>query len=297
MATITAERSERDVSAITDGDEEQPRIKIRPARPWGSLLNLAEVWEFRDLLLALATRDVKLRYRQTALGAAWVVVQPLIGAGIFSVVFGRVAKLPSDGVPYFLFSYAGLLAWTAFSSTLSKASGSMVGNANLISKIYFPRVILPLSTVFSTLIDFGVALVMMAVLMAVYHVTPHVGLLLMPVLLLLVLLLASGVGLIAAALAVSYRDIQYVLPVLTQFLLYGSPVAYGVSAVPAAVRPLYDLNPLAALLEAFRWSLLGTGGGPGLAARVGVAAAVSVAVFLGGVVVFRRMERRFADVI
>ncbi len=269
-------------------------VRIRPRKGWVAL-DLKEVWQYRDLLFTLAGRDVKLRYRQTVLGAAWVVLQPLLTAGIFSVVFGRVAKLPSDGLPYFLFSYAGLLAWNAFSGTLGKASTVLLGNANLVSKIYFPRLILPLSTVFSTLLDFGVALVMMAVLMVIFGVVPHIGILLLPVWLLLILMTAIGLGLFTSALAVSYRDVQYILPVLIQFGLYATPVAYAVSAVPQDLRPWYFLNPLSGLLEAFRWSLLGVGSLP--IGYVLYSAAMAIGLFFIGLFAFRRMERRFADVI
>ena len=219
------------MSDLTAEIDEKPYLSIRPRSGWQAL-DVKEIWEFRDLLTTLGLRDIKLRYRQTALGAAWVILQPLMAAGIFSVVFGRIAKLPSDGVPYFVFSYAGLLGWNAFSSTLTKASGCLVANSGLISKIFFPRLILPLSTVFSSLIDFGVALVMMAVLLIAYGIAPGIGLLLLPVWLSLILLLAMGIGLYTAALTVSYRDVQYILPVITQFLLYGSPIAYALSAVP-----------------------------------------------------------------
>jgi len=272
----------------------KPYLTIKPTSGWQAI-NLRELWQFRDLLVTLAQRDVKLRYRQTALGALWVLLQPLMAAGIFSFVFGKVAKLPSDGLPYFVFSYAGLLGWNAFSSTLTKASGCLLQNANLVSKVYFPRLVLPLSVVFSTLIDFAVALGLMAVLMAVYHVVPTAALLLLPVWLALIVLLAVGVGLYAAALTVTYRDVQYVLPVVTQFLLYASPVAYAVSAVPAHLRLVYFVNPLSGLLEAFRWSLLGTGH---LDARiVAYSVAVTMLVFVGGALSFKKMERKFADVI
>ena len=272
----------------------RPFLTIQPTSGWQAI-NLRELWQFRDLLVTLAQRDVKLRYRQTALGALWVVLQPLMAAGIFSFVFGKVAKLPSDGLPYFLFSYAGLLGWNAFSATLGKSSGSLLGNAGLVSKVYFPRLVLPLSVVFSTLIDFAVALSLMAVLMVVYHVAPTAGLLLLPVWLALIILLAVGVGMYASALTVTYRDVQYVLPVLTQFLLYASPIAYAVSAVPPHLRFVYFLNPLSGLLEAFRWSLLGTGHLN--IAQVGYSAGVTVLVFLGGAFSFKKMERKFADVI
>ena len=275
-------------------EAEKPYLLITPSKGWAAL-NLRELWQFRDLLTTLAGRDVKLRYRQTALGAIWVILQPLMAAGIFSVVFGKVAKLPSDGLPYFLFAYAGLLGWNIFSSTLGKVSGCLVGNAHLVSKVFFPRLVLPLSTVFSTLVDFGVALAMLFVLMAVYHVVPTLGLLLLPVWLLLTLLLAMGLGLCASALMVTYRDVGYVLPVVTQFLLYGSPVAYALSAVPKEWKAVYLLNPLSVLLEGFRWSLLGRGALD--VNSVVYAAVVSVLVFTGGVFAFKRMERKFADII
>jgi lipopolysaccharide transport system permease protein len=260
-----------------------------------SALHLLEMWEYRNLLFTLAGRDVKLRYKQTALGVIWVILQPLLAAGIFTFVFGKVAKLPSDGLPYFLFSYAGLLGWNAFSHTLTKASACVVDNAHLVSKVFFPRLILPFSTVFSTLIDFAVASVLMGVLMVVYGVAPTWGILLVPVWLLMMILLAVGMGLFTSALMVAYRDLKYVIPVLTQFLLYASPVAYSVSAVPASLRPWFYLNPVSGLLEAFRWSLLGRGQLDWGA--VGYSAACVVAAFLFGAYSFKKMERKFADVI
>lgn len=272
----------------------EPLIKIRSTAGWRAL-DLRQVWLFRDLLTTLAERDVKLRYRQTALGAIWVVLQPLMAAGIFSFVFGRVANLPSDGTPYFLFSFAGLLAWNAFNSTLNKISTCLVSNSQLISKVYFPRLVLPLSTIFSTLIDFGVAAGLMVVLMFLYGVAPTAAILLLPVWLALILMLAIGCGLIASALMVTYRDVQHVLPVLIQFLLYGSPVAYASSAVPAHLQPYFFLNPLSSLLDAFRWSILGKGDLPLNA--LGYSVAVTVLIFFGGAFAFRKMERRFADLI
>ena len=273
----------------------KPYLTIQPTAGWQAI-NLRELWQFRDLLTTLAQRDVKLRYRQTALGAVWVVLQPLIAAGIFSFVFGKVAKLPSaPGVPYLVFAYAGLLAWNAFSSTLSKASGCLLSNSTLVSKVYFPRLALPLSTVFSTLIDFGVALVMMAVLMIINHVVPTVAILLLPVWLLLVLLLALGVGLYLAALMVSYRDVQFVLPVMMNFLMYASPVAYSAALIPAKYTLIFQANPLTGLLEAFRWSLLGTAA-PAWSA-VAYSALVAAIIFVLGAFSFKKMERKFADVI
>lgn len=261
----------------------------------GLATDARELWRFRDLLVSLAIRDVKLRYRQTALGAIWVILQPLLAAGIFTFVFGKLAKFPSHGVPYFVFSYAGLLGWTAFSSTLAKASSSLVANNQLISKVYFPRMILPLSTVFSTLVDFAVALAMMAVMLVATHTFPAAAALTLPLWLALMLALAIGLGLICSALTVYYRDVQYVLPVLTQFLMYASPVGYAVSIVPARVRWLYNLNPLAGLLEGFRWSLLPRYAPPGFSAAY--AAAASLCALVLGAAIFRQMQRRMADVI
>lgn len=271
-------------------------LLIRPTSGWAAL-NLGEVWQFRELLFSLAGRDVKLRYKQTALGVAWVVLQPLLAAGIFSFVFGRVAKLDSGGVPYFLFSYCGLLAWNLFSNTLTKSSACLIGNAQLISKIYFPRVILPFSTVPSALIDFAVALVMQAAMMPAYRIVPGAGVLLLPLWILLILMLSVGLGLIAAALSVRYRDIQYILPVVVQLLLYGSPVAYAVSAVPARYRAVYMLNPLSSLLEAFRWSVLGPKGGTPDPRYLAYSAAACLLVFVVGMFAFKKMERTFADII
>ncbi len=277
----------------------KPYLTIQPTAGWQAI-NLRELWRFRDLLTTLAQRDVKLRYRQTALGVVWVVLQPLIAAGIFSFVFGKVANLPPPhGIPYLVFSYSGLLAWNVFSNTLTKTSSCLLSNSNLVSKVYFPRLALPLSTMFSTLIDFGVALGMMIVLMVINHVVPTVAVLLLPVWLLLILLLAMGIGMYTSALMVSYRDVQFVLPVVTQFLLYGSPVAYMLSfaltKIPPGLRSFYLLNPLTGLLEAFRWSLIGHQSL--LVGPVVYAAVVSILVFISGAFSFKKMERKFADVI
>lgn len=259
------------------------------------LRDLAEIWQFRGLLRQFTRRDVTLRYRQTALGVIWVVLQPLIAAGIFAIVFGRVAGLSSNGVPYVVFSYAGLLGWTMFSGYVTKASGSLVGNAALVSKVYFPRILLPLSAIGSTLLDFAVSLGLLSVLLAVTSTSPGWGLALLPVWVVLTLVLGTGIGLLAGSLAVRFRDVNYVLPVLVQFLLYASPVAYALSAVPHSLRPYFIANPLTGLLEAYRWSLLGTGSAPG--AYVLYSAGFAVAALVIGWTAFARMERSFADVI
>jgi lipopolysaccharide transport system permease protein len=279
---------------LDDSTDQIPLMKIRATSKWAAI-NVKELWQFRDLLFTLSNRDLKLRYKQTALGVIWVVLQPLLAAGIFSFVFGKVAKMPSDGMPYFLFSYAGLLGWNLFNNTLTKSSGCLIGNSHLISKVFFPRLVLPLSTVPSTLVDFAVAAGMMAVLMVIYHVAPTPGLLLLPVWMALLTLLSLGIGLITAALAVSYRDVTYILPVFTQLLMYASPIAYAASAVPERLRTYYQLNPLAPILEAFRWSLLHRGDMQ--PTPLAYATLTSVAVFVIGLYSFKRMERKFADVI
>jgi lipopolysaccharide transport system permease protein len=290
--TLDSKNDGNDRTEITNTSPYQTILK--PSSGWAAL-NLLEVWKYRDLLLVLAMRDVKLRYRQTALGVIWVVLQPLLAAGIFSFVFGKVAKMPSDGVPYFIFSYAGQLGWNLFSGTLSKSSAVLVGNSQLVSKIYFPRLVLPLSTIFSCLIDFGVALAMMVVLMICYHIVPHIGLLLFPLWLLLFVMMGVGIGLITSALSVEYRDINYVVPIFVQFLMYASPVAYSVSAVPIKWHAIYMMNPLSGLLEAFRWSFLGVGHLDW--AILSISIVFSIVIFVVGAFSFRKMERRFADVI
>lgn len=272
-----------------------PIVRIRPPRRWEAL-DLSGLWRFRDLLLALAVRDIKLRYRQTVLGVLWVILQPLLGAGIFAFVFGRVAGLDSGGQPYVLFAYAGLLAWNLFNGVVLKASGSLVANAPLVSKVFFPRLVLPFSGAISTLVDFGIALVMGVALFVVSGQPPTALLLLAPFWLCFLLLLAMGIGLLCAALAVAYRDVIHVLPVALQFLLYGSPVGYTIAVIPPGLpRLLFKLNPLAALIEGFRVSFLGHGE---IDLRSSVYACVmAVVIFVAGLVLFRRMERQFADVI
>jgi lipopolysaccharide transport system permease protein len=288
-----------------DGGEEQPHQVIVPTSGW-SALNLGQVWLYRDLLFTLAQRDVKLRYRQTALGAVWVVLQPLLAAGVFSLVFGALAGFSEAGVPAIVFSFAGLLGWNIFSSTLNKVSGVLIQNSQLISKVYFPRLVLPLSTVYSTVIDFCVSAVMMVLLMLVFHIWPGWGILLLPVWICLILMMSVGIGLFAAALTVSYRDVQYVIPVMMNLLLYASPVAYSLSTVMERLdknlpqyadiaRIFFMANPLSGLLEAFRISLLGNAPMPwGLILYSSI---VSILVFLGGAFSFKKMERKFADVI
>ncbi len=266
-------------------------IVITPPRRF-SLPKVKQLWEAREVLYRFGARDVTLRYRQTLLGVVWVILQPLLTALIFAVVFGKVAKLSSGGVPYVVFAFAGLLAWNLFNGIISRAATSLVSNRDLVSKVFFPRMLVPLSTSVSTITDFCVSVVFMAVLLIVYGIGPGAAIVLFPVWTVLVILLASGCGLVAAALQVRYRDIAYVVPFALQFLLYASPVGY---AVPKHYQVFYDVNPLTWILNEFRWSFLHQPAPPSW--QIVLSVVVSVVVFLGGVLIFEQLERSFADVI
>ncbi|MEA2972485.1 MAG: lipopolysaccharide transport system permease protein [Actinomycetota bacterium] len=256
---------------------------------------LRDLFHYGDLIRVMALRDLKLRYRQTALGAIWVVVQPVLSAAILGFVFGRVAKLSTDGVPIFLFAYAGMVSWNAFNQTVTRTTSSLLANAALVSKIFFPRLILPLASTAGVVIDFVISLVVLLGILVAAGRAPGVAVLLLPVWLALLLLCSLGLGTLAASLSVRYRDLAQITPVLLQLLLYASPVAYAVSAVPDRYLTLYYLNPLVALLEGFRWSLLGTN--PPEASRLIPSVLVSVALFVAGMVTLEKKERGFADVI
>ena len=259
-------------------------------------LDLGELWRYRDLWLTLALRDVKLRYRQTALGVAWVVLLPLLASGIFTLVFGMIAGLPSDGSPYFLFVFAGYLGWSAFQNTLQRCGISLIGNTALVTKVYFPRIILPAASVLASLLDFAIGAVMLElVLLARGELPSLASLAMIPLFMLQLQLVALGAGFISAALSVKFRDVQYVVPFLIQLLLYASPVAYGITAVPPSIRQLYLLNPIAPLLDGLRSALLGRGEVHWLA--VGGSALVSVALLAAGTLFFLYQDRRYADVI
>lgn len=269
-------------------------LRIQPSSGW-STIDLRELWEYRDLLMILAMRDVKLRYRQTALGVIWVVLQPLVTALIFTVVFGRLASLPSDGLPYLLFAFAGMLPWSLFSQSIQRAGNSLISDARLISKVYFPRMIVPIASTFAVLVDFAVAAVVMLLLMVYYRTPVGWPLLLLPVLVAATLLVAVGVSLWLSALSVQYRDFVYVLPFLTQAWMYVSPVAYSTSLIPDRWRVVYALNPMVGIIEGFRWSLLGHG--TFSPEYLAAALAMAVVFFISGAFVFHRVERAFADVI
>lgn len=254
-----------------------------------------ELWDAREVALRFGQRDIVLRYRQTAIGVIWVLLQPLAAAGIFTIIFGTVAQLPTGGIPYFLFSFISMLAWTLFSSVVNRSAPSLVANQALVSKVFFPRMLVPLSTIFSALLDFAVAFVLGVVLLVVYGVNPGWGIALVPVWILLLVLFGMGLGLAASAWMVRYRDVQYVLPWVMQVALFATPVAYSLDAVPSDLAWLFNLNPLSWLMECFRFSMLGTAAPP--AWQILGSVVVSIVVFLLGAIVFQRSERSFADLI
>lgn len=277
-----------------------PITVIKPSKGWIDL-ELGKLWAFRELLYFFTWRDVMVRYKQTLLGAAWAILQPLLTMLVFTLFFGRLAKMPSDGVPYPLFAYAALLPWQLFSYSLNQASNSLVASQNLIKKVYFPRLAIPISAVLAGLVDFILAAVVMAGMIAYYDVRGlysfelSANLIFLPLFALLALASALTVGLWLSALNVQYRDIRYTLPFLTQFWLFATPIAYPSSLVPEKWRALYGLNPMAGVVEGFRWALFGE---IDMAFDLVMVSTAIVALFLwGGLVYFRRMERTFADIV
>jgi len=271
-----------------------PVTIIEPSRGWISL-KLKELIEYRDLLFFLAWRDVSVRYKQTVLGAAWAIIQPFFSMVVFSIFFGRLAKIPSDGLPYPIFSYAAMLPWQYFATATTRSSSSLVGSSNLLTKVYFPRLVIPLASVLPAMIDFAIAFVVLLGMMAYYGIAPTWNVLCLPLFLLLALTTALGVGLWLSAMNVQYRDIRYAVPFLVQFWMFASPVTYPSSLVPEHWRALYGINPMASVIEGFRWALLNTETGPGPMTAVSVAAAL--ALLVSGAYYFRRMEKSFADVV
>ena len=267
---------------------------LQPSRGFLKL-KLRDVWEYRELLYFLVWRDVKVRYKQTALGAAWAILQPVMTMIVFSVFFGRLAKMPSDGVPYPVFAFAALLPWQLFASALSESSNSLVSNQNLITKVYFPRLVIPIAGVLSGLVDFAIAFVILLGLMKYYGIVPTAAIAFLPLFVLFAVVTALAVGLWLSALNVKYRDVRYTIPFLTQLWLFATPVAYPSSLVPEKWRALFGLNPMAGVVEAFRWALLGKAQSPGPLLAVSVAAVVILLV--GGLVYFRRTESTFADIV
>ncbi len=267
---------------------------IKPSKGWVSL-GLRDIWEYRELLYFLTWRDIKVRYKQTALGALWAIIQPLFTMVVFSLFFGRLAKIPSDGIPYPLFSFAALVPWTFFSNSLSQSSSSLVGSSNLITKVYFPRLIIPISSVLSGFLDFAIAFAVLMGMVIYYGTLPSIAILLLPFLLLLGLTTALGVGLWLSALNVKFRDVRYIIPFLTQFWLFATPIAYPSSLLSEPWKTIYGINPMAGVVEGFRWAILGTDTAPG--PMIFVSALVSLALLISGVFYFKRVEKFFADII
>lgn len=282
----------RDASEIPVA--ETPFIRLEASKGWVSL-KLRELWEYRELLYFLTWRDIKIRYKQTALGAAWAVIQPVFTMIIFSIFFGKLAKIPSDGVPYPIFSFTALVPWTLFVYGLTQSSNSLVGSANLIRKVYFPRLVIPISSLFSGVADFLIAFAILLAMMLRYGIMPTINVIWVPFFVLLTMVTSLGVGLWLSALNVEYRDVKYVVPFLTQFWMFATPIAYPSSLLPQPWRTFYGLNPIAGVVEGFRWGLLGTKTHPG--SILIVSSITALVLLISGALYFRRMERTFADVV
>lgn len=267
---------------------------IRPSKGWIQL-NLRELWEYRELLFFLVWRDVKVRYKQTAFGAIWAILQPFLTMVVFSIFFGRLAGVPSDGIPYPVFAFTALLPWQLFAHSLMESSNSLVTNERLITKVYFPRLAIPIAAVLGGLLDFGIAFGVLVLMMLFFGLVPNFAILTLPFFILLAIATALAVGLWLSALNVQYRDVRYVIPFLTQFWLFATPIAYPSSLIPEPWRAVYGLNPMAGVVEGFRWALLGKTSDT---LSLQIVSIIIVGVLLvGGLIYFRRMEKTFADVI
>jgi lipopolysaccharide transport system permease protein len=271
-----------------------PTLRIAPSKGWVSL-KLHELWEYRELLYFLIWRDIKVRYKQTALGATWAIIQPFFTMVVFSLFFGRLAKVPSDGIPYPIFSFAALVPWTFFANGLTQSSNSLVGSANLITKVYFPRLTIPIAAVLSGIVDFLLAFIVLVGMMLYYGMMPTLNVLWLPLFLLLALVASLGVGLWLSALNVEYRDVRYVVPFITQFWLFVTPIAYPSSLLHEPWRSVYGLNPMVGVVEGFRWALLGTKTAPG--PIIAVSSLAALVILVTGAFYFRRMEKTFADIV
>jgi lipopolysaccharide transport system permease protein len=271
-----------------------PVIRIEPSRGWISL-RLDELWEYRELLYFLAWRDIKIRYKQTALGAAWAIIQPFFTMIIFSIFFGHLAGIPSDGVPYPIFSFAALVPWTFFANSLNQSSNSLVSSANLIQKVYFPRLAVPIASVFSGMVDFVLAFIVLLGMMLYYGMLPTINVVWLPAFCLLAFVTSLGVGLWLSAMNVRFRDIRYTVPFLIQFWMFATPIAYPSSLLSEPWRTLYGLNPMVGVIEGFRWGLLGTNTAPG--SIIIISSLMAIAILVGGAFYFRRAEKSFADIV
>jgi lipopolysaccharide transport system permease protein len=271
-----------------------PTLRIQPSKGWVPL-KLRDLWEYRELLYFLVWRDIKVRYKQTALGASWAIIQPFLTMVVFSIFFGHLAKIPSDGIPYPIFSFAALVPWTFFANGLSQSSNSLVGSGTLISKVYFPRLIIPLASIFSGIVDFAIAFAVMLVMMLYYGLVPTLNVIWLPLFLLLALVSSLGVGLWLSALNVEYRDVRYIVPFVTQFWMLATPIGYPSSLLHEPWRTIYGLNPMVGVVEGFRWALLKTNTAPG--PLIAVSSTAALVILISGAFYFRRMEKTFADIV
>jgi lipopolysaccharide transport system permease protein len=269
-------------------------LRIEPSRGWVSL-HLRELYDYRELLYFLVWRDVKVRYKQTALGAAWAIIQPFFAMIVFSLFFGRLAKMPSDGLPYPIFSYAALVPWTFFANGLTQSSNSLVSSSNLIKKVYFPRLAIPIATVVSEIVDFALAFVVLIAMMVFYGIMPTANALWLPLFLVLALCTSLGVGLWLSALNVQFRDVRYVVPFITQIWLFATPIAYPSRLLSNPWRTIYGLNPMVGVVEGFRWAMVGTNTKPG--PIIAASSLAALFILVSGAFYFRRMEKTFADVV
>ncbi len=280
--------------SISQPKNEEEFLEIQPSHGWRSI-NLGEVWRYRELLYFLTWRNIKVRYKQTVLGAAWAIIQPFFTMVIFSLFFGRLAKIPSDGIPYPIFSYAALVPWTFFANGLMQSSNTLVSSANLVRKVYFPRMVLPVSAIISGAVDFILAFFVLLGMMLFYGIMPTANVIWLPFLLLLALTTCLGAGMWLTAMNVQFRDVRFAVPFLIQAWLFATPIAYPSSLLSEPWRTLYGINPMVGVIEGFRWALLGTNTAPG--PIIFVSAFVSIILLVSGVFYFRRMEKSFADVV
>lgn len=269
-------------------------IRVEPTTGWISL-KLKEVWDYRELLYFLIWRDIKVRYKQTVLGAAWAIIQPFFTMIVFTVVFGKIAKIPSDGIPYPIFCYAALVPWTLFASGLGRASTSMVGSSNLIKKVYFPRLCIPIASILAGLVDFILSFMMLIGMMFYFGIVPSMNVIWLPLLLLLALTISLGVSLWFSAMNVRFRDIGYIVPFITQIWLFSTPIVYPSSLLSEPWKTLYGINPMSGVVEGFRWALLSTDTAP--QPIIIVSSLVAFSILIGGLMYFRRMEKTFADIV
>jgi lipopolysaccharide transport system permease protein len=294
MSTTGSSTIAADIAPVAAPPALPPTIVIEPRRGVARL-NLRELWAYRELMYFLVWKDLKVRYKQAALGAAWAIIQPVMTMVVFSVVFGRLGKIPSDGIPYPVFAFTALLPWQLFAHAITESGNSLVASQNLITKVYFPRLLIPIAGVISGLVDFAIGFAVLLAMMWFYGITPGIAVVTLPLFLLLALATALAAGLWLSSLNVKYRDVRHTIPFLTQFWMFATPVAYSSTLVPAKWRALLGLNPMTGVVEGFRWALLGTAHAP--LSLLAISSAVVLVLLAGGLVYFRRTEATFADLV